>query len=145
MPLALDVTATFEIVLESDAGKSPETRPVFVCRYLSGRELRQVAEALDSLDAAASGAEAIDKVFEQLERFVTGWENMIGRDGAEIPCEPGRLADLLTIGEAQELAAKAMASGPQAADLKKSASQSPSEPDCSAMDAEDPAPGPEDA
>ena len=134
MPLALSPNETFEIVLASDAAEPEASRPTFICRHLSGRDLRRIVAVQDDLDNAPSGGEALDRVFDALRMVVCGWRNMVRHSADEggvcetIPYDPARLDELLTMGEAQELMARAIAGGraPDGADLKNSASPSPS-------------------
>jgi len=115
MPMALEPTQTFEIVLESDRGKPPDERPVFLARYLTGRQWRQVSEMDEAMAAAAGGAAACDVLYDALRRCIAGWRNLInvsgapivvaGREiasGAHVPYRPEALEDVLTVAEAQD-------------------------------------------
>jgi len=155
MPMALEPDQTFEIVLESDAGKDPP-RPAFRARYLSGRQWRRVSEMDERMAAAAGGAAACDVLYDALRLCVAGWRNLIngserpievaGRQiapGAHVPYSPESLEDVLTIAEGQELLVRCVtgAAGPNEAERKNSPSPSPSAPDESATAAEpDPRP-----
>lgn len=137
MPLALDPQATFEVVLEYDAGKPPEARPCFVCRALSARVWRSLASAADEVDRLreekAGGGQALDVVFDKLQSAVVGWHRMVDVEGFEVPFAPESLDLVLTISEAWELLFKILGqSRASGTDLKNSESPSPIDTESSA-------------
>jgi len=117
MPIGLDPNQTFKIVLETDKDKDPQ--PCFVYKYLTSRQWRDLAAMEDLVDRAKSAVEIFDKSIEAISTGLVGWENMAGQDAAEIPFDQEKLADLLTLGEVQELFQKVLAQGVGSEDKKK--------------------------
>lgn len=120
MPLAFDKDATTPIWLESDANKPIETRPVFLARFLTRREMRKFRETLtqrsaeiDALNKARQDGTPLprvdgDAVFADIvgviRACITGWRNMIGPDGVAIPFDGDFDAVLSEYSEFWELA-----------------------------------------
>jgi hypothetical protein len=102
MPLALDPSKTFDVVLASDLDKDPQ--PTFRFRYANGREWIAIAETADALQQQRSGADALRKIYDILRMPLVGWENMGG-----VAFKPEDLDLILNPGEAQELLEKIMA------------------------------------
>lgn len=128
MPLALDPNELFELSLSRDEQRfdEPATRPVFVFRFMTGREWKTVARLSESIEDSTGGAEAIEKVFEALATSLCGWRNVTDRQGEEIPFNASDLDLVLNPPEAVELLERVMAHvNPSGDDLKKSGSPSP--------------------
>jgi len=126
MPIALDPKRTFTVTLESDRDKPVETRPLFVCRYLTARQWKEIARLQDGIDESAGGAEALERIIEAIAMGLVGWENMIAPDGERVPFDAHDLDTLLTMPEAMELFQKMLAQQQlTGADAKKSESRSP--------------------
>ena len=103
MPLPVDPTQTFDIVLETDAEK-PEAQQVrFRFRYMSAREFIRNSKLADTPQeelAARLGANGIvEKLFEAIKVNL--------EDVLNAPAVDADLEDYLTIGEAWELYYKA--------------------------------------
>ena len=102
MPLALDPSKTFDVVLDSDKDKDP--KPTFRFRYPNGREWISIAEMADGIQTGArSGGEALRRMYDLLRLPLVGWENMNGME-----YKPEDLDLLLNPGEAGELLQKVM-------------------------------------
>jgi hypothetical protein len=102
MPIALDPSKTFDLVLKSDEGKYPP--PTFTFRYINGREWIGLAETLDGIQGANSGGKALRAIYDALRVPLVGWSNMGDHDFA-----PADLDLILNPGEAKELFEKVMA------------------------------------
>ncbi|HUX16027.1 MAG TPA: hypothetical protein VMW52_06110 [Phycisphaerae bacterium] len=142
--LTADPDARFDLSLASDQKKPPETRPTFVCRPLSGRELKRLAGGYDDSDPEATGADAIVAVFERAATGLVGWRNVADPEtGEALPFAAADLDRCLTMGEALELMGLVIAanSRPTGRDLGNSESPSPTGSGGSA----DPAPDPDGA
>ena len=112
MPLALEPGLTFDVVLDSDKGKTDP--PVFVYRFLSGREWRTVAKMQDQLEGAKDADAVVDLVYQAAAVGLVGWSGMVDPEqpGAEIPFKIGDLDMVLGMTEAQELILKMMKQTP---------------------------------
>lgn len=96
MPLGLDPDATVELWLDSDADKPIESRPVFLFRFLTCRNVRQVQDLRkQAIDSQVDTLKLID---EALLIGLAGWRNMNG-----IPFSPEAINDVLTPQEKWEL------------------------------------------
>ena len=137
MPLILEPDSHYDYVLDCDAGKPKEKQPTFIFRYLSCRKWKEVAGLSDSFDEDDSGEDAIDAVFEAINRSLTGWRNMSGPDGKEIEFDAGKLEDIVTPSEAMDLLKAAVSQMPTVDDKKKFDSQSTSSTARSARRAKD--------
>lgn len=115
MPIAIDPEAKIRIILDSDTNK-PDAA-VFLCRALTGRQQRQITEALDKI-AELGDTAAIDETFRVLSLCVIGWDGLPG------PFNKDGLMDILNIFEANEIIRKTLYAGPTWADKKKSESPS---------------------
>lgn len=125
MPLALEPNATFDVVLDSDKTKPKGTRPTFVCRYLSCRTWREVAETIQNLEEDNADGPAVMKlVIEQLNKCVVGWRNMAAPGEKSIRFSLNELPAVIDLFEAMELLKKALEGRPDATDLKNSRSPS---------------------
>jgi hypothetical protein len=137
MPKAMDPNANHEIWLESDADKPADTRPVFVCRPLTGYDQMRIADVQDSLDGAPGFRHGMESVFTALRIAIIDWRNMTWPDspslpegakaGDPMPFAQGRFEYLLDATEAVQLLAKVLGLGKASDDeAKKSESLSPS-------------------
>jgi hypothetical protein len=116
MPISLDPTARFELVLSGDKDKSPA--PAFQFRYLTGREWMKVATIADSVATSTGGAEALEKIFAVIKVPLVGWSNMGQHD-----FDAGKLEDIINPDEAKELLEGIMSHiRPSGDDLKNSVS-----------------------
>ena len=99
MPIALDPEQTFEVVLKTDQSKPPESRPVFLFRHLTARQLRRIAKLGD--DREALKASTVDKITDDLIATIgealAGWRHIDREFSAE------SLDTICTIGELWEL------------------------------------------
>lgn len=127
MPLALDPTATFELVLASDEDKPAESRPTFVFRNLPDRALKKMMGMGEQIEAA-DGLQRVDIMHDALRLALVGWRNLIDpTSGQPIPFDPAATEDVLNATEVVELiqgVAAHVQSGPD--DRKKSEPPSPS-------------------
>lgn len=99
MPRALDPDNRFDLWLDTDADKPEAERPVFVGKYLTGREF----ERMDAVTRGASDNDTTATVmafYAALRIGIVDWRNMPEEFDAE------KLADYLTPGEAAELLKK---------------------------------------
>jgi len=97
MPLPIDPTQTFDLVLQTDAAKPEPERAVFRFRYLSARELLRVAPIGDATGEELHKlppAEIVQQLFDALRLNLVEMRNV----------PPARdLEDMLTTSEAWEL------------------------------------------
>ena len=104
MPLALDPSETVPVSLKIDAAKPDGARPTFLLRFLTCREVltveRMTKVAFDEKDNAVG----LEKLNDVLRVGLTGWRNVIGRDGEPVPFSIEAVDDVLTMGEKWELA-----------------------------------------
>ena len=98
MPIALDPSETFEVSLPADEGKAAETRPVFVCRFLTARRWREMARVGDESPEALTGEDVLDRAVHALRLSLCGWRGLPVEYA-----EDADLLDLLTVGEVWEL------------------------------------------
>lgn len=104
MPLATNPKARFEIVLQSDQSIEASNQPAFVFHYLSGLELEEVLDLLRNLDRAKKGEQALDKVYEIVEKHLIDWRNITNREGSPIDFNRGALKTVVGLDEIFELA-----------------------------------------
>ena len=102
MPLALDPSKTFDVVLDSDKDKDP--KPTFRFRYANGREWIAIADLADTLQQQKSGGDALRNIYDILRMPLVAWEHMNGME-----YKPEDIDLILNPGEAQELLEKVMA------------------------------------
>jgi hypothetical protein len=108
MPIALD-GETVDVYLESDKDKPAETRPAFVCRYMTMRQVLQYDKALKRASAEKDQESQNQLLNEALGIIIVSTKNMTGE-----------LDDLLSAQEKWELAYTApMAVQLSEADKKK--------------------------
>lgn len=102
MPISADPDATAEYSLASDADKPAESRPVFICRFMTRKEHRHVAdlvqEAYDTPATPEGDAECYRLLIEAIGIGVVGWRNIA------IPFDLSRLDEALSDREFWELA-----------------------------------------
>jgi hypothetical protein len=134
MPIALDGD-TVDVYLESDKDKPEATRPAFVCRYLTSKQLREYRKALKTYAAAIDERKDDEIVCGMAMQTLS----MVITDTKNLPDKP--LDELLSDGEMWELAlAIPNTVSLSELDKKKSRVQSPlagenSEPPAAPMDA----------
>ena len=132
MPLPVDPTQTFDVVLGSDAGKPEADQVRFRFRYMSAREFMRTSDLADKTpkeleeDYGAKGV--VEKLFETIKINL--------EDVLMTPTVNGDIEDLLTVGEAWELFYNARRqSRLGVAEKNASGSPSPLPGDASAEDA----------
>lgn len=136
MPIALSTKNTFPIWLAGDGAEPMETRPVFICRHITVAERCMIPERVNAIAQIADYAQAHAALGVMLREFITGWKNMIGRDGQAIPFD-GNFIAILTGTESFELAGLiANRSGPDETEKKSSPSCSSSAQGISVQTAE---------
>lgn len=104
MPICLDPSQRPPpVVLPSDVGRPPDSRPSFQGRFLTRRESVQFSELAAAMEAAPSfSGEESAALMGILRILVAGWTNLRGDTGAVIPYTADaveRLPDLLTDSE----------------------------------------------
>lgn len=125
MPLAIDPTATIEIVLDVD--KDKPNPPTFIYRHLTYRQWAQMSSDQDQIGKEEPSV-SVAKQIHWLQVGLVGWRNVLDASGQPIAFDPQQIADMLTLAEAQEVLAKRlMAALPSAEDKKKSPSPSASD------------------
>ena len=97
--LALDPNETCEVRLTTDA------EAVFLCRFLTLRELRSYRRLGDDRDALAamSMQQADDAIVEALAGVLTGWRGVHPPGGSDVPYAPERIPDVLSRPELWQL------------------------------------------
>lgn len=85
MPIALDPNARLNLVLDADLDKPAETRPTFLAHYMTSSERDRVEqnmrEAAKDIELPANVA----LLEEGLGILLTGWRNLVDREGQPIP------------------------------------------------------------
>lgn len=120
MPRSLDPSSRLTMVLACDVDKPKETQPRIFARTLTLNQNRKLIAAMERMRADSAG-DKIDAGLDAAEICLTGWENMIGSDGKEIPFGREAIGDVLSIEELTEvLAFVAGAGSPTVDDKKKS-------------------------
>ncbi len=122
MPVALDPSKRFEIVLDSDKDKPKETQPRFFCRVLSSAAWKEIINIGEQARGSTDGREIISSVFAALKMAIVDWQNMgehaFSQNAFELILDPV---------EARELLGKVVSGAMLGADdAKKSVSPSPS-------------------
>lgn len=127
--IALDPNETFEVVLDSDAGKA--SPPTFVFRYRSARDWR-AAFRLAEQNENESATDRFDRLCACVREALVGWRDVIdnrvgiGAQAVHIEYDPAQLDALLTVGELWELYQKSLRQARMSDDEKKvSGSPSP--------------------
>jgi len=117
MPSSLEPGVERYVVLECD--KDKPNPPKFAVESLSMRDTRRLCAAYDASQSvetlSASSEKPFDDLFTILAELVTGWSNM--GDFGEF--EADKLWDVLTYGEARELALSILAGNYLTDDDKK--------------------------
>lgn len=96
MPLALDPSQTFKVILKSDRSKT--NPPAFEFRYLTNREWKKFAAICDSISDSSDGIDGLTKIEDAVRVALVGWENM-----GQYEYDPSKLEDIINPGEAKEL------------------------------------------
>ncbi len=82
MPISLDPNATLEIEIVQDG----EPKPVLICRFLSCRDVMEVDRLYADATTGGKSTEEQNTIINQAIRvIVTGWKNVIDRDGQAVP------------------------------------------------------------
>ena len=115
MPIALD-GETVNVSLKTDEGKPVETRPAFVCHYLTCRQVLAYEKAIRAASEAKEQSEQNDLLDKALAIAIVGVKNLAGEiDDVLTPAEKWELSYTIPLAVQQsEL------------DKKKSLSKSPS-------------------
>lgn len=138
MPLATNPNKTVPIWLDGDADIPMETRPVFLCRFLTRFEIDSIFEELQEIPTLTDASEMHARSDAILNRGIRGWRNMTEPDpvtGEPKPIDfgPDKWNRILSPAEKQELGF-AMLKGPRMneRDMGESTSSPTSTPDSSA-------------
>jgi hypothetical protein len=131
MPIATQPDLKFAVVLDIDKHLPPETQPKFFYRHQSSRKQRQLLREYEAMDNLRDADAALDVVFRLILTLLCGWEHITDPEsGGEMPYSAAtaaeRIEDILTLPEANELLVKMISQQPEADELKKSGSPSPS-------------------
>lgn len=137
MPIGLDTTRTFAVVLESDKDGPEKEQPRFIFRFLSTREFSRMGEMADSIDDLKEQGivPVLAAIVDTVLMGLVSWENMVRthHDGTTeaIEFDPATAGDVLqditTPAELQEMMHEVMETVQLGPDTKKGfASQSPS-------------------
>ena len=103
MPRALSPHETFEVWLEIDSQTPKAKRPIFICRHLTTREARILAD-LDSHLDTSSVESAVTGLYDAVWEHLAGWRNMVHPDTDEqIPFARDRIEEVLNPADAREL------------------------------------------
>ena len=99
MPISSDPNATAEFFLEVDRAKPAAKRPVFLVRFMTGRDLAQIESLIEQAEAQPSTSDGNAAAYTLLCRAiaigVVGWRNMAGRDGVPLAFDAAKLESLL--------------------------------------------------
>jgi hypothetical protein len=129
MPIALEPSETFAVVLASDQAKPPTEQPRFVFRHLTHRERKRLDALCDRDIESFRGLPPetfdthMDEIWGLVNSKLVGWEAM-RRDGKDVPFEAGGLDLVLSDREIWEVAA-ALRIGTSLGGAEKNASESP--------------------
>jgi hypothetical protein len=140
MPISADPDKTAEYVLPTDADKPADTRPTFICRFMTKREYVThgdiIAKARSSPATPEGDAECYHLLQQAIAIGVVGWRNMVDRDGNPVPFSTDNFDAVLSDLEIWELAANfPLAIQTSEVDAKKSALRLRSTGESSATDA----------
>lgn len=103
MPLGLDPDQTAPVSLKSDQPKPEASRPAFLFKYLTERELTQVQQLREQARDEQDNEKCLALLKQGIGVGLRGWKNMIGLDGKPISYDAGKLGEILTIQEQWEL------------------------------------------
>lgn len=117
MPIALEPNQSFSVVLDCDANKPIESRPMFFAKSQSMRGQAKLFKVLDRIteDKDATVEDLFADAVNALAEVLTGWKNMNGIDYSK-----DALMDVLTYSEARELLRKVCHNSHLNTDEKKS-------------------------
>lgn len=119
MPLALSPKMTVDVCLETDKAKPETERPVFVFRFLTCRQVLELADLIEAAEKAEGRHVVNDALTKALAVGLVDWR------GIEKPFSLNEIDGVLTPSEKWELAYKSIREiQMKESDLKKSASQS---------------------
>jgi hypothetical protein len=102
MPISANPDATAPYWLAADEGIPEETRPTFVCRFMTRREHQRVADLAKQAFETKDDAACYDLLIQALSVGVVGWRNIKGRDGADVPFDLSSIDAVLTNAEIWE-------------------------------------------
>lgn len=104
MSLAADPNQTFEYSLVEDMKLPQEQRPVFLIKFLTTRQWRQLVEFREKIKNITSGEEMNMAVIEQVKPYIRGWRNVKNPDSGEaVSFSPDKIEDVLSIENMYEL------------------------------------------
>jgi hypothetical protein len=103
MSLAADPNQTFEYSLEADMQLAAKQRPVFLIKFLTTRQWRQLVEFREKLKGITSGEEMNIAVIEQVKPYILGWRNVKDSAGQNVQFAPDKIEDVLSIENMYEL------------------------------------------
>jgi hypothetical protein len=130
MPLATNPNRTVPAWLASDADQALETRPVFLCRFLTSHDVDELYDEYNAIVKIEDYDERNKQLSAFLAKGVVGWRNIAqpGEFGARtfIKGNGAQFDLVLTVSEKFELA-DLMLTRPRASEveLKKSSSSAP--------------------
>lgn len=104
MPISSDPQSTAPYWLACDADKPEETRPTFICRFMTRREHRRVDELVKQAYASKKDDECFALLVDALRVGIVGWRNVKDHAGNEIPFDLSNVDAVLTDREIWEAA-----------------------------------------
>ena len=126
MPRLLDPNETFEVVLSCDKKKPAKTRPTFVFRGCSVREMRQFHKVYAEINKAKTDKDmpfdSIHGLCNVLRDKLVDWRNMNHPVTGEIPFDPAKLDDILDVTDLFELLHRIADQGPDTDEKKNPSS-----------------------
>jgi hypothetical protein len=116
MPISLEPEQIFQVVLDIDAAKPADVRPVFLCKSQSMRDHLKILQVLDKwLEKDVTPETLFDATCCEIKRVVTATKNM-----GSFNLASDDFKDLLTYDEARELLRKIGSNAHLKPDEKKS-------------------------
>ena len=111
----------------TEACEHDKPRPTFICRGLTTEEQMEAVRVSDSIDTgtATSFADNVEALFSILDKCIVDWKHIADANGKAIKYAPGKLKQIISPSEADELITKVFRCQVPSADEKK-ASGSPS-------------------
>lgn len=106
MPVSCNPHARANFYLSTDLETPHKDRPAFTVKFLTAAELDRHAEAIERLEAAADAGdrrEFAEAIWNAGTVGITGWKNVKGADGQDIPFNRDALLNTLTVPELWEL------------------------------------------
>jgi predicted glycoside hydrolase/deacetylase ChbG (UPF0249 family) len=99
--IAFDSAEKFSYVLSTD--RHMENPPTFIFHYATLREHRRMVSLFDEADSSTSISEIMDKTLEGLKVILSGWKNVVKRDGSVVHFDPALLDEVITDNDLYEL------------------------------------------